>query len=74
MCPEYHQLASNVDSILSNLTEMTRARLQMFRAKDDAASRRLALEIERTMAELARANCALRKHLAEHKCQGANLP
>lgn len=74
MCPEYQELASNIDSILSGLTELTRAHLLISRTNDGAASKRLAIEIERETAELERANHALRQHVAEHRCQGADLP
>lgn len=74
MCPEYLQLASNVDSILSGLTELTRAQVQTSRVNNEEANKRLVLEIEREMAELECANSALLQHVAEHKCQGANLP
>ena len=74
MCSEYIELASNIDSILSGLTELTRAQLQVSRVQNEEASKRLALEIEREMAELECANSALLQHVAEHKCQGANVP
>ena len=74
MCPEYYQLASIIDSILSGLTELTRAHLLISRTNDDEASKCLAIEIKRDMAELEGANLALRQHVAEHNCHGTDLP
>lgn len=73
MCPEYLELASNVDSILVGLTELTRAQVRLSRADDDPASQRLAVEIERATAELEQANYALLQHVADHKCHGTEV-
>ena len=69
MCPEYHRLSANVESILAKLAELTSTHLQMFRERDYSGAMRIDKELEHTIGEKERALGALRQHLREHRCQ-----
>ena len=68
-CEEYTRLAGVVETILSKLTQMTTRHLELFRAGDFSACRRLDRELESTIGQKERAIGALRQHMLEHKCR-----
>ena len=68
-CPEYDRLETYVENVLGNLAQLTTLTLELFRAGDFPACRRLDKDIELTIGEKERAIGALRQHMLEHKCQ-----
>ena len=68
-CPEYRRLASYVENVLGNLAQLTTLHLELFRAGDFSACKRIDKELELTVGEKERAIGALRQHMLEHKCQ-----
>jgi hypothetical protein len=71
-CPEYERLESYMGEVLAHLAQLTNQHLEAFRVKDFQASRRIDIEVERTIGEKERAIGALRQHMLEHKCQSGN--
>lgn len=68
-CAEYDRLVAYVENVLGNLAQLTTVHLDVFRAQDYDAARRIDKELELTMGEKERAIGALRQHMREHKCQ-----
>ena len=68
-CPEYDRLESYVENVLGNLAQITTLTVELFRAGDFPACKRLDKDIELAIGEKERAVGALRQHMAEHKCQ-----
>ena len=71
-CAEYDRLTSYVENVMGNLAQVTTLLLDMFRAGDYPACRRLDLDLENTVGEKERAIGALRQHMTEHKCQAGD--
>ncbi len=69
-CPEYARLSAYVENVLGNLAQLTTLHLDLFRAGDFAAARRVDKDVELTVGEKERSIGALRQHMLEHKCQG----
>lgn len=68
-CAEYDRLTSGVENVLGNLAQLTTLILDLFRAGDFSACRKLDKELELTVGEKERSIGALRQHMKEHKCQ-----
>ncbi len=70
-CEKYDQLAENVERCLDQIAHTTTEQLQAFRSNDHARLMRLDKELELTMGSKERAIGALREHMKEHGCHGA---
>jgi hypothetical protein len=68
-CAEYDRLVSYVENVLGNLAQLATLVLDLFRAGDYSACRRLDKELELTLGEKERSIGALRQHMKEHNCQ-----
>jgi hypothetical protein len=73
-CAEYARLVAYVENVLGNLAQLTTLHLELFRAGDFSAARRIDMEVETTIGEKERAVGALRQHMLEHKCQPNKEP
>lgn len=72
-CPEYSRLKGELESVLGNLAQVTTLLLDLFRAGDINKYQELDKQLELTVGEKERAVGALRQHLKEHHCQGAEV-
>jgi len=70
-CAEYERLQLRVEILLEELTELTAKQLEMFRAENYPACRRLDREVEAAIGEKERTIGALRQHMREHRCRSA---
>lgn len=68
-CAEYDRLTSCVENVLGNLAQLTTLILDLFRAGDFSACRKLDKELELTIGEKERSIGSLRQHMKEHNCQ-----
>lgn len=68
-CVEYDRLRSCVENVLGNLAQLTSLILDLFRAGDFSACRKLDKELELSIGEKERSIGALPQHMTEHKCQ-----
>jgi hypothetical protein len=68
-CDKYDNLASQLEKILKQLTEVTTLQLEIFRSKKPGEFMRVDKQLELLVGEKERTVGALREHAAEHKCQ-----
>jgi hypothetical protein len=68
-CPEYARLQQDVTAVLEQLTALTAAQLEAFRANDHATFMRLDRELENVVGLKERTIGALRQHAQEHGCK-----
>jgi hypothetical protein len=69
-CAEYDRLSAYVTDCLEKLRQLTTSQLDLFRAGEYAACRRVDKELELSVGAKERGIGALRQHMIEHKCQG----
>ena len=70
-CQEYANLQHELQLTLQTLSDLTRAMLDAFRANDRSAFARLDKDLETTVGRKERIVGAIRQHVKEHKCTGA---
>lgn len=68
-CEDYNRLASEVETLLQKLREITTAQLAAFHARDSGTFTRLDKELEQLVGSKERAIGAMREHAKAHKCQ-----
>lgn len=68
-CAEYNRVVLRVENVLGNLAQVTTMLLDLFRAGNYSACRRLDIQLELAVGEKERSIGALRQHMTEHKCQ-----
>lgn len=71
-CQEYAHLQHELQLTLQTLSDLTKAMLDAFRANDRSAFARLDKDLETSVGRKERIVGALRQHIKDHKCAGAD--
>lgn len=70
-CEKYDQLAEDVERRLDQIAQTTTEQLQAFQSDDHGTLMRLDKQLEQMMGSKERSIGALREHMKEHGCHGA---